>query len=449
MSRLPDNFDGKSQHLLPFQGLALPSIWRPIHYLGSKLRLTESIGQIVSSLCHPGDTVCDLFAGSGTAALALSSTYSVIAADIQEYSRVLCSALLKPAHVTEKKARDVISQAGQFESDWQESLAPILDFEEEALGNAASSPSLMCDLTEHGLISDTPVNNGRLSRLLRETASRLDHNAFPFLVTRYFGGSYFSYRQALQLDSLLQAIESLPPEERNTYLAAILSTASTIVSSIGKQFAQPMRPRQKDGTIKPHVIKQMCRDRNFKASFVFWNWLVQYRQLPTSGNHQIIRDDYREVLRSLKNVSVVYADPPYTRDHYSRFYHVLETISLRDAPSVSRTNLVDRGGASRGIYRQHRHQSPFCIKSKVGSAFTELFEKSSELGAALLVSYSPYVDNGHPRLMTIEQIQRIARTHYREVIVESAKPLSHSKLNRSDMHLIASRNAELFIICRH
>ena len=43
----------------------------------------------------------------------------------------------------------------------------------------------------------------------------------------------------------------------------------------------------------------------------------------------------------MKN-KIVYADPPYTRDHYSRFYHVLETISLFDSPIVSKTKMQAR-----------------------------------------------------------------------------------------------------------
>ena len=70
----------------------------------------------------------------------------------------------------------------------------------------------------------------------------------------------------------------------------------------------------------------------------------------------------------------MYADPPYTRDHYSRYYHVLETMSLRDNPEVSMT-MIRAGGSprvSRGVYRADRYQSPFCIKSQAAGAFEEL-----------------------------------------------------------------------------
>jgi adenine-specific DNA methylase len=326
---------------------------------------------------------------------------------------------------------------------------PILEFEDRAVQLAATRPSLLCDLAERGSLLAPPPDNDHLSRALRETNSRLQKHSLSLLATTYFGGAYFSYRQALDLDCLLAAIEQVPAPVRDTCLATVLSTASMIVNSVGKQFAQPMRPRRKDGTVKLHVVKQMCRDRSADAAAVFSEWLARYRQLPQKNGHLIVRGDYRDVLRELTNVDVVYADPPYTRDHYSRFYHVLETLSLRDSPSISTTSLTGKGNASRGIYREHRHQSPFCIKSQAPNAFDELFRGCRQLGAAVLVSYSPFLKGGHPRLMAIEAVQQIAKAHYRHVRVESAQPLAHSKLNKSELHLDASANAEVFIICQN
>src|SRR4030042_2259461 len=67
---------------------------RPIHYLGSKLRIVNSICEVVGKIDPSGGPVCDLFAGSGTVSREFSTSRTVIAVDIQEYSRVLCSALL-------------------------------------------------------------------------------------------------------------------------------------------------------------------------------------------------------------------------------------------------------------------------------------------------------------------------------------------------------------------
>jgi adenine-specific DNA methylase len=157
----------------------------------------------------------------------------------------------------------------------------------------------------------------------------------------------------------------------------------------------------------------------------------------------VIRADYRDVLAKQSDVAVIYADPPYTRDHYSRFYHVLETLCLRDFPNVS--TAFQTGPTSRGVYRTERHQSPFCIKSKAPGAFTELFAGAK--GIPMLISYSPFAKNGHPRMMTIEAVTELAKQHYREVKVVQSK-LIHSKLNKTDRHLKALDEAEVFLACR-
>src|SRR5439155_2129466 len=51
---------------------ATTEVWRPIHYLGSKLRMANKIREMVAGTDPLGGPVCDLFAGSGTASLALA-----------------------------------------------------------------------------------------------------------------------------------------------------------------------------------------------------------------------------------------------------------------------------------------------------------------------------------------------------------------------------------------
>lgn len=425
-----------------------PPVWRPIHYLGSKLRLVHAIRSRLNELDPSGGTVCDLFAGSGTVSLALSRERTVVAADIQEYSRVLCSAILRPSDLTGDAVESFRDSVSAKHRELAPCLAPLLEYEEELLARSPHDPSPLCDLIEHGSLLSGKNAAGRLGVVLTETAARIERCPSPFLATRYFGGAYFSFRQALYLDCVLDTIDQLPAPERDTYLAALLSTASALVNSVGKQFAQPLRPRKTDGSVKRHLLGQICRDRCLSPEQAFTGWLTKYGELPQGGRHKAVRADYREALAALKDVSVIYADPPYTRDHYSRFYHVLETLCLRDDPTVSTTTIRRKGELSRGLYRTDRHQSPFCIKRQAPEAFADLFRGSRKLAVPLLLSYSPYLRNGHPRLMTVEAIVSSAREHYRAVEVTSVTNVTHSKLNRTDLHLDALANAEVFITCR-
>lgn len=436
------------QLALPIEPRDESPLWRPIHYLGSKLRLVDSIRTKLSDLDHTSGPVCDLFAGSGTISMALSNDRDVIAADIQEYSRVLCTALLQPALWENSIVDHLLEATEKNRKRFEQCLEPILEFEHLAIDHAFTKPTLLCDLVEQGSLLSASEGRNALAVALNETYSRIQKQGQALMTTRYFGGTYFSYRQTLYIDSVLAGIDELPKEFKETCVAAVLSTASSIVNSVGKQFAQPMRPRRNDGTIKQHLISQMCRDRNLNADMIFAGWLTRYRELKINGSHRVIRGDYREVLTQLSDVAVIYADPPYTRDHYSRFYHVLETLCLRDFPGISTTSLTGVGASSRGLYRTDRHQSPFCIKSQAPGAFAELFAGSKRLGIPLLVSYSPFIKEGHPRLMTVEAVAKLAAKHYRSVVVEPAGRMTHGKLNKTELHLDASCNAEVFIICR-
>lgn len=422
-------------------------LWRPIHYLGSKLRLVEPIRELLADLDPTSGAICDLFAGSGTVSVALSRDRDVVSADIQEYSRVLCTALLQPAVLEDSTVELLIQTTEQNRQRLEDALEPVLEYEQRAIECASTKPTLLCDLVERGSVLTAQDGRDALAIAVKETSSRIEKQAHALMATRYFGGIYFSYRQTLYIDCVLGAIDELPPRFKDTCLAALLSTASSIVNSVGKQFAQPIRPRRKDGTIKQHILNQMCRDRCQDPGKVFTGWLARYRELPTRGSHRVIRGDYREVLDKLNEVAVIYADPPYTRDHYSRFYHVLETLCLRDSPDIS-TTFRGRAAPSRGHYRTDRHQSPFCIKSQAPGAFTELFAGARKLGVPLLLSYSPSAKGGHPRLMTVEAVVKLASEYYRQVEIVSAGRMAHSKLNKSELHLNASSDAEVLITCR-
>ncbi|HKG61748.1 MAG TPA: DNA adenine methylase [Pyrinomonadaceae bacterium] len=422
--------------------------WRPIHYLGSKLRLVESIREALLDLDPGVGSVCDLFAGSGTVALALSKERNVVAADIQEYSRVICTALLKPTPFDNAMVQQLLTNIELSCKRLEYCVEPILEFEQQAIKNANTNPHLLCDLVEFGTLLSDQQSDDDLARALKETRSRMARVSESLMATRYFGGVYFSYRQSLYIDCALNAISELQPKMNETYLSALLSMASAIVNSVGKQFAQPMRPRRKDGTVKRHLITQMCRDRGLDAGKIFFTWLRRNCEIRSCGSHRVLRGDYRDILPQLKDVSVIYADPPYTRDHYSRFYHVLETLCLRDWPKISTTSLTGNGPISRGLYRIGRHQSPFCIKSQAPIAFKELFEGTRKLDVPLLVSYSPFIKNGHPRLMTVEAVSKMAAEYYRHIQISPVKPIVHSKLNKAELHLNASNTAEVFIKCR-
>ena len=336
---------------------------------------------------------------------------------------------------------------------------PLITLEESIINSELNTDlELVCHFLENASLYSYLSKEGNdkllpeLNEAFEETEQNLSHfEKKSFLAANYFGGVYFSYRQSVILDAIISEIEKTETKYHNTLFAALLSTASDIVNTVGKQFAQPIRPRDKQGQPKKGIVRQLQKDRNIDVLTLYNNWLSKYlSNQSTKNNHQILKADYKDVLKNLDDdVQVIYADPPYTRDHYSRFYHGLETLSLRDFPTISKTKIGGEERLSRGLYREEREQSDFCIRSKAPKAFEELFKLVAHKDRTLVLSYSPYDKSkgAHPRVVEIEMLEEMAKLYFDDVEIRSIGKFSHSKLNRTDLHLDAENAAEVLIIC--
>lgn len=432
--------------------------FRPLNYLGSKYRLLDFIKSNVAHLTPPTYGVCDLFSGSGCVSYKLSESYPVVSCDIQNYSKVISNALLNEFQVSRIELE---SLRKYVDSDKHVRLIsifkPLIDLEESAI--ARKSLEKLAAIVENGSVLaysidlvETPLNN-EIERVLENLAHR-DIASVDVMVARYYGGVYFSYRQAVALDAILGGIHRcIDDRNKDLFIAALLSTASELASTVGKHFAQPLKARNSAGEVKPTVYNKAVKDKTINAVALFWKWLERYMCLPKSGlRHSVMQGDWVKCLETLpESVKTVYADPPYTRDHYSRFYHVLETIALRDEPELSTVKINGQLHLSNGLYRKSRHQSPFCIRSKAPEVFLNMFRIVSERGMNLLLSYSPYDETkkSHPRVVTIDQLKETARNFFNAVRIVSAGNFQHSKLTSTDHFLEASEEAEILFLCKN
>lgn len=438
---------------------------RPIHYLGSKLRLTSDIAAVVDELNPTHGLVCDLFSGSGVVASVLGQSSPVVAVDIQEYARVLASALLHPEQFDSATLDALRTPAAEdpLGSRLLDAWAPLLEVERQAiLAAAEGAPELLAQFLEAlPLVAFQLDGEGIVPASLRGDFASVAHSlealsldqSVDSVVSRYFGGLYFGIEQAIQLDVLAHRSRKIGADpQADIVMSAVLSAASAAVGTVGKQFAQPLRPRDKTGAPKTGLWKQVTRDRAIDVVQAFMDSLATLsRRPPARAGSLSIRADYRDFLASYEQpITVVYADPPYTRDHYSRYYHVLETIALGDQPPVSRTNLNGGRSVSRGVYRHERHQSPFSICSQAPQAFKDLMQLTSQRNAALVLSYSPRLAGGasRPRVMSMADLEWTARQFFGTVERTDLTGVVHSKLTRTDMHLAAPDTAELLLICR-
>lgn len=438
---------------------------KTVHYLGSKTRMLASIKQYIDELNPESGKVCDLFCGSGVVSEYLLQQYDVLAVDIQNYSKVYCEARLTGGikdidlHGIESTIKSSLVRKINL-NDYK----PVLDYEEEckkALEQGNLEP--MYEIIEKGslyaYLENLEYADSALSAELAKVFSEVQkniadrNNSIDSVFVRYYGGLYFTYKQAIDIDAIASyAFEQKEPL-KSKMLAALMGAVTDVVNTVGKQFAQPLKVKNKDGLLKKNLAHKIKTDRGMDIFEYFNTWLSYYVERPqTTHDFKVVCDDYTTALRNLKpgDVKVVYADPPYTRYHYSRYYHILETLCLHDAPQISTTFPNGKGGLSRAIYRNDRHQSPFCIKSKAPKAFDDMFRYVYDAQASLILSYSPFdVNSGAtPRLLSIDEIVDLAKKYYQHVEVVSPGQFMHSRFNRLDNNYEINYEAERLIICR-
>lgn len=431
--------------------------FRPIHYLGSKLRLVDQIREIAERVRPNANSFCDLFSGSSTLSYAMSKHYNVTAVDVQEYSRVLASGLMenvRPSIADANKFVDEI-QNGMHLAELRELFSDAILYEKNALSNAAQgNPTGIVTILEDGSIKYGENPAVPHVFVTREKIAKVRWSDSPKIqISQVYGGIYFSYEQSIVIDAIRNDIEeNADPAQRAILLAALVSTVSGCVNTIGKQFAQPIRLLAKDGRVKINLISKIIGDRSTDILTSYRQWLLKYCALPSYGNDcRALKGDYLEVLNAeLKRgqrFDLIYADPPYTRDHYSRYYHLIETLCLRDAPSITSTTLRGKTSISRGMYREDRHQSPFCIKSKAPDAFSSLFASARNFNCPLLLSYSPFSrsNDDHPRLMDVEHIVELGTSYYSDASITYFDEFSHSKLNSTSNNKNRTQEAEVLI----
>ena len=100
----------------------------------------------------------------------------------------------------------------------------------------------------------------------------------------------------------------------------------------------------------------------------------------TESKIEIFREDsnilVKDFIEQKRSIDIAFIDPPYNSRQYSRFYHLLETITLNDKPKLHGIALK----------RKPENMSEYC---KVGaeSVFTELCKDLSKIAKFLVVTY--------------------------------------------------------------
>jgi adenine-specific DNA-methyltransferase len=258
-------------------------------------------------------------------------------------------------------------------------------------------------------------SSDRYKQFAKSAAQSEDEDHYS-LVTLYFAAAYFSTAQAIEVDALRRAIDDrADQDERDRLLAAWIAAAAVAINAPGHT-AQYLKPRH-------HAI---CTRIQRQWSRSIWSLFVDKLQtLEPHGDrgwrqrNRVYVADALELLRSgtLRGaVGAVYADPPYTKDQYSRYYHVYETMYRYDFPEST----------GEGRVRRDRTPSPFCLLTQVTESFEALFSMTASLGVPLVLSYP---SNGLLTKRGVD-IGRLARGYFQSCDM-TEMPYHHSTMGGS------------------
>lgn len=331
-------------------------------YMGSKrAMLGNGLGELLGKEVPTARRFVDLFTGSAAVATHVGSRFDlpVLAFDLQSYSTVLADAVIgRNATFVWKSAFDRwYKRTEDFASQVQ---APeVGSFTKKAIAEYRAWCAEQYDLP----------------------------------ITKAYGGHYFSPQQAVWIDAFRAKLPSNEPA-RTVALAALIQAASQSAASPGHT-AQPFQPTK---TAKRFLEDAWNRDIRIRTRSSFEVLANQCAR--RVGSSRVA--DANIAAAELLEGDLAFLDPPYSGVHYSRFYHVLETVAQGTCGEVS--------GVGRYPATVHRPHSSYSVTSESTFALNNLLETISSRGARAILTFPDHeCSNG----LSGNSVREMAYTHFR------------------------------------
>jgi adenine-specific DNA-methyltransferase len=337
--------------------------------MGTKRQLAGAVRAIVDNVA-PRGRVVDLFAGTGSVAAALAPRWHVTTNDALAFTAVFGRArFLAGAPV------DVAAALERLRTAYVTARRVLRPLHAKRLRQERDAIESQRELRTYMSTSPHVGTSSACADAARTAATTTGILRFR-LVSLYFSGGYFSLAQALDLDAIRFAIESQAlPHERDRALGAWIWAASLLVNAPGHT-AQFLKPNSKSSTRR---VRASWRRDVWTAFTRAFTDLRPHGTAAWRASNCVAVGDALEFLLSpaAHGAKVVYADPPYTKDQYSRYYHVYETMFRYDFP--------DSHGVGR--YRSDRFVTDFSKARGVAHSLQLLAERVAAHKATLILSY--------------------------------------------------------------
>lgn len=424
---------------------------RPVQFLGAKTRVLDGLSAATLEFLDPGARVLDAFTGSSLVSQQLARAgFLVTASDALNHCVHFARALLgvgrSPAALCD------VSPPPLGEARWVEAWRPWLRRERSAI--ARSDAAALIRLSEATPQLWRPTNAS--SRLAKAFDAMRPGETCPGIVTAHYAGTYFGVAQAVELDQIRASIDNslrrglIGPWEESVLLTALLSAASDCAFSAGKHYAQPHRIRP--GKDLSFIRSRIISDRSKDVGEIFRERLkrIALAAAAAGSGHTARRmtfEEYASNPYSMGKFRAIYADPPYTAQQYSRFYHVPEVICANRAPRLQRIN----GDITRGVYCEERFKSAFCSRRQAKGAFDDLIKLTRAHGATLFLSYSGSRSGqtGNARAVSVDDLRALlVRAFGSRNVLERELAGGYRQFNNRDSSVNGRDDYELLFVAK-
>lgn len=306
-----------------------------MRFIGSKTALINEIENVINENILGNEQIfCDLFSGTGAVARHFKSRYEIYSNDLLHFSYVIQKATIE-----------------------NNKLPQFLKLKELGITDPFS------------FLEETPIK---------------DYSYDEYFITQNYSPNencnrmYVSNKNANRIDFIRNTIEAwkqtdLLNDTEYFYLLAGLIEGVPYVSNITGTYGAYLKEWDK---------------RTYKEFE-----MMRLEVVDNKKNNRCFNTDSNKLIEELEG-DILYLDPPYNSRQYAPNYHLLETISKYDYPTIKGVT---------GMRNYSEQKSLYCVKSAVLSAFDDLISKAKF--THIVVSYS---SDG---LMSSEQIEEILKKY--------------------------------------
>lgn len=402
-----------------------------LNYQGSKKNILDFLHANIDVMLNENSTLLDIFSGTCSVGYSYKSKYRVYANDSELYAYCIAKALLSSGYTGLNKLKSKLKEYCEFNYKLQKQEYLELSKQEKHLIDTENVKEII------DLYSCTPT--------IWNTPKLQDNNHSSYeLFTTYYSNSYFGIRQAMEIDSLRYAIEQF--KDNKFYSALLASLYYAMKESVFSKDGHMAQPLDLD---KNH--SRLIKQRKKSIFDLFFSKIDEFFSqefISSTHNNKVFNLDFLELLKEktiIKDVSLIYADPPYTDMQYSRYYHLLNTVTKYNYPKPTIKNDL----FTKGLYTENRFQSKLSGKSKSLDSLMHLIEFSHKYSKDLVVSFGYPSDTCNQKtdryVMNIEELIASCKTVYG---LTSVDVVTTDHTHSNNRNSAPKKVKEYLIICK-